>query len=171
MSEVGDWFWHVHHDILLERLIEPEEVRRTYIRENKPEREVATRLRLMAPVLGKVVPPVYWQKADAKRREAYAKWREADAKWREAYAKRWEADAKRREADAKRREADAKRWEAVAKRREADAKWGEAVAKWQEAKAKLGEAYAEWAAIEELHRAECPNCPWNGETIFPEPEP
>ena len=23
-------------------------------------------------------------------------------------------------------------------------------------------------AIEELHRKECPDCPWNGETIFPE---
>src|SRR3972149_3274028 len=25
--------------------------------------------------------------------------------------------------------------------------------------------------MEELHKIECPNCPWNGKTIFPEKEP
>ena len=65
--------------------------------------------------------------------------------WREAYAKWQEADAKWREADAKWREADAKRREAYAKRLSSPS----------------------WKKVEALHRKECPDCPWNGETIFP----
>ena len=192
--KVGDWVWHVHHEILVERLTEPIENRIAYIRWEKPSNEIETRLRLMKPVRGTITPPKYWQEADAKRREAdakwqeayakrreaYAKWQEAYAKWQEAYAKRREADAKWQEADAKWQEAYAKRREADAKRREAYAKWQEADAKWQEADAKRREAYAKWQeadakcqaspswkAVEALHAKECPNCPWDGRTIFP----
>jgi len=40
----------------------------------------------------------------------------------------------------------------------------------------LAKAYAEWAkayaapSVLALHAKECPNCPWNGETIFPPAE-
>ena len=123
MKSEGDWAWHVHHDILLQRLKEPIENRVDYIKSTKPKSEIPIRLRLLRPAKG------------LGKTEAYAKRREADAKWREAYAKRREADAKRREADAKRREADAKL--------QAD------------------------PAVLALHKVQCPDCPWDGKTIFP----
>jgi hypothetical protein len=188
--KVGEPCWHVHHGdgLLFEYLTEPYEVRQQYIRENKPAAEVETRLRLFQPVRGTISPPKYWQEADAKWREAYAKTQEAYAKWQEAYAKRqeayakWqEADAKTQEAYAKWQEADAKTQEAYAKWREADAKTQEADAKWREADAKRREAYAKrqeadakwrsepsWQVVLDLHAKECPNCPWDGKTIFPE---
>ena len=144
MKSEGDWAWHVHHDILLQRLKEPIENRVDYIKSTKPKSEIPIRLRLLRPAKG------------LGKTEAYAKWEEAYAKWEEAYAKRREADAKRREADAKRREADAKWREAYAKRREADAKRREADAKLQADPAVLA-----------LHKVQCPDCPWDGKTIFP----
>jgi hypothetical protein len=130
-AKVGDWVWHVHHEILVEPLTEPIENRIAYIKSYKPPEEVPTRLRLMKPVRGDISPPEYWLKAEAKCQEAYAKWEEAYAKWREADAK------------------------------------------WQEAHAKCQETYAKWLAspswknVEALHAKECPNCPWNGRSIFP----
>jgi len=180
LPKVGDFVWHVHHDILVEPLTEPFENRVEYIRRFKPEHEVETRLRLMRPVRETISPPKYWSEADAKRREAGAKRREADARWSEADAKGKKADAKRREADAKWSETYAKRREADAKWREADAKWSETYAKWREADARWREADAKWREagakwrtepswqkVLDLHATECPNCPWNGETIFP----
>ena len=160
-ASVGDWCWHVHHGdgLLLERLTEPYETRQKYIRENKPPQEVETRLRLFQPVRGKVTPPLYWWEANAKWEEAYAKWQEAHTKWQEAHTKWQEAHAKWQEAHAKWQEANAKWEEAHAKWQEAHTKWREAYAKWQ--------ADPSWKAVEALHAAECPGCPWNGETIFP----
>ncbi len=56
-GQPGELWWHVHHTILCEHLTEPVENRRTCIREEKPEHERETRLRLLRPVLGDV-PPV-----------------------------------------------------------------------------------------------------------------
>ena len=106
------YYWHVHHEILCEPLTEPIQTRIDYIKANKPEYEVETRLRLLKPVQHPESLPKEWKEACAKRDEAYAKWDEAYAKWDEANAKC------------------------------------------------LPE-------IEKLHKEECPNCPWNGETIFP----
>jgi hypothetical protein len=52
--------------------------------------------------------------------------------------------------------------------------WQEAYAKWQEADAKWRKADAKWRSepswqvVLDLHAKECPNCPWDGKTIFPE---
>ncbi len=134
-------YYHVHHEVLFEPLIEAIENRIKYILENKPLNEIETRLRLLKPVRGNIKIPIYCKEAAAKRYKAYAKWKEANAKWREATPKRYKAYAKWAE------------WE------EADAKWKKAYAKW--------ESSPEWKDVEILHKKECPNCPWNGETIFP----
>ena len=105
-----EFFWHIHHTILVEPLTEPLENRVEYIKAEKPKWEVETRLRLMQPVKGRLP-------------ETYVK------AW-EAYVKAWEAYNKAREAYDKAREAC-------------------------------------MPEIEALHSAECLNCPWNGETIFP----
>ena len=43
------WYWHVHHDMLVEQSGNIE-VRKLYIRKNKPKNEVALRLRLLKVV-------------------------------------------------------------------------------------------------------------------------
>ena len=137
-SAVNPLYWHLHHDELFEEVIGSIEERVAYIRSNKPARQVETRLRLMKPV----------RFDTPKLREAFAKWMEADAKWTEAAAKWKEAGAK---------------WT------EADAKWKEAGAKWKEAGAKWMEADAKWKeAVASDHARQCPDCPWDGKTIFPE---
>jgi len=46
-TTVGLYAWHVHHERLVEVLTEPIQARIEYIRRQKPESEVATRLRLL----------------------------------------------------------------------------------------------------------------------------
>jgi hypothetical protein len=99
--KIGDFVWHVHHDKLVEPLTEPFEVRVAYIKANKPEEEIETRLRLMKPVRGHLPILV----------KARAEWVKADAEWDKARAD---------------------------------------------------------PSVLALHAKECPNCPWNGATIFPE---
>jgi hypothetical protein len=83
-----EYYWHVHHERLVEALTEPIENRIAYIKSNKPQTEIETRLKLLHKV----------------------------------------KDVK-----------------------------------------KLKRAFStnDHDAIEKLHRKECPNCPWNGKTIFP----
>ena len=85
---MGDFYWHIHHEILCEVLAEPIENRIRYIRENKPKHEIETRLRLMRPVKHPKRLPSEWKEADQKRKEAYQKWKEAYQKWEEADQKR-----------------------------------------------------------------------------------
>ena len=97
--------WHVHHDVLIEPLTEPIEVRQEYIRRYKPEHEIETRLRLLKPAVGPL-PAAYAKKA----------WAAYDKKAWAAYEKAWAAYA---------------------------------------------------PEIEALHAIECPDCPWDGSSIFP----
>jgi hypothetical protein len=48
----GIFYWHVHHDRLVEELAQPIEKRIEYIRKHKPKHEVKTRLRLLKPAIG-----------------------------------------------------------------------------------------------------------------------
>ena len=49
---------------------------------------------------------------------------------------------------------------------------------WVKARTKWDRAYTKWdralagfmPELEEMHRRECPNCPWDGRTIFPKQE-
>ena len=72
---------------------------------------------------------------------------EACDKAREAYNKAWEACNKAREAYNKAREACDKAWEAYNKA------WEAYITKYE-------------AELEMLHDEFCPDCPWDGETIF-----
>ena len=48
------WYFHIHHDILVEPLTEPIKNRIKFIKENKPKDEIKLRLKLMKPVKGKL---------------------------------------------------------------------------------------------------------------------
>ena len=53
-SDQTDFWWHVHHEKLVEHLTEPVRARINYIKKEKPREEVEIRLRLLKPVLGKI---------------------------------------------------------------------------------------------------------------------
>ena len=48
------WYWHIHHDILLEALTGPLKNRIKYIKNIKPKDEIELRLKLIKPVKGKI---------------------------------------------------------------------------------------------------------------------
>ena len=157
-KEQTQFYWHIHHDILCEPLTEPIENRIDYIKTQKSEAERELRLRLLKPVKGKL--PVKFVKAWeawVKAWEAWVKAREAYDKAGEAYDKAGEAYVKAREAYFKAGEARDKAWEAR------DKAW-EAYDKAWEAYVKAGEACKK--DIKKLHKKECPNCPWDGRSIF-----
>ena len=61
------YYWHLHHDILLESLTEPLKNRINFIKKEKPKNEIKLRLKLFRPFKGKL--PV----KTAKALEAYDK--------------------------------------------------------------------------------------------------
>jgi len=143
------FYWHVHHKVLCEPLTEPIEKRIAFIRMAKPKGEIETRLRLMKPVRGQL--PAGVDKAGA----AYDKASAASIKF-------WDAYIKARAAHDKARAAYGKAGAACDKAGVACDKAGVAYDKARAAYDK---------EIEALHAIECPNCPWDGETIFPEAKP
>src|SRR3990172_7382236 len=139
-------FWHIHHEVLLEWSDDIQE-RIDFIQAEKPKHEVEIRLRLLKPVQG-ALPPKLVKAGDA-RDKAY----DANAKARAAFGKDWDAFVKASVAYAKAGDAFVK-----------------AKAAFVKAKAAYNKAYDECLPqIEALHALECPDCPWNGTTIFPEP--
>ena len=139
------FYWHIHHEVLVEPLTEPLKNRIDYIKKNKPQEEVAVRLKLLKPVVGRLP------------KEVISTW--------EAYGKALEACDKAREAYFKARDAYLKARESYLKAREAYDKVQEACDKVQEAYGKA--LKANMPAIEALHKKECKKCPWDGHSIFP----
>src|SRR3989304_5286619 len=174
-------FWHIHHEVLLEWSDDIQE-RIDFIQAEKPKHEVEIRLRLLKPVQG-ALPPKLVKAGDARDKayDANAKARDAYDKARDAYVKAGDARDKAKAAYAKgghacvkARAAFGKDWDAFVKASVAYAKAGDAFVKakaaFVKAKAAYNKAYDECLPqIEALHALECPDCPWNGTTIFPEP--
>jgi len=103
------YYWHIHHEILVEALTEPLKNRIKYIKENKPKDEIELRLKLIKPVKGKL--PSEFIKADQAfikaiqaREKAWAKESQAWAKESQAFIKAYQAWAKANQAWAKARE-------------------------------------------------------------------
>jgi len=53
-SDATDFWWHIHHEVLVESLTEPLRARINYIKKNKPKDEIELRLKLLTPVLGDI---------------------------------------------------------------------------------------------------------------------
>ncbi len=147
-----EFYWHVHHNVLVEVLTEPLENRTTYIDKHKPLEERKIRKQLLKPVKGQL--PVAVEEAGQtynKTWQAYDEAGRACDKAQEAYGKAGRA------------------WE------EAERAWDEARRAWNEAGRAYEEAGRAWeeaqraylGEIEALHKQECPDCPWDGHTIFP----
>jgi len=135
---MAEFAWHVHHDVLIEPLVQPIEDRIAYIKEHKPEQERERRLRLLKPVKGQLPQPVVAAAAVFNAQKACDKAWEAHIKARTACC----CD-KARETYEKAQEAYDKAWEAY------------------------GKALSDnLPAIKALHEQECPDCPWDGQSIF-----
>jgi len=145
---------------LLEAATEPIENRIAYIRNHKPADEVETRLRLLRPVAGDLPPEL------VEARAALDKAGATHNKARAAYNKAWDAYNKARAAYDKARAAYNKARAAYNKARAA---YNKARAAYNKAWDALNKALADHTGeIEALHRVECPDCPWDGQTIFPD---
>lgn len=49
-GRVGQWYWHIHHMELVEKLDEPLNARIDYVKANKAKNEIATRLKWLTRV-------------------------------------------------------------------------------------------------------------------------
>lgn len=138
------FYWHVHHDILVEWCHNYEE-RASCIRTEKPKHERDIRLRLFRPVKG--ILPQKVQEAKRAYAEAWLACDEAGI----ACDKAWLVyDEARLDYD--------EVWLAYKKAKRA----------YDEARRAYYNAFVTHRTdIETLHTQECPDCPWNGETIFP----
>ena len=130
-------YWHIHHEALVELSSEPIKHRIDYIKKCKPEYERELRLRLLKPVRGKL--PYAVAKALKVFKRAAAFYRKAN----KAYEKNWIDH-------------------------HLNKKYNEAWASQSRALNAFGKTLVDHREeIEVLHARECPDCPWDGYTIFP----
>jgi len=158
------YYWHIHHGVLFEQATEPIKNRIAHIKSDKPECEVALRLRLLKPVKDQkrlIAILTAYKKVEAPAWEAYLK---VEATALEAYEK---AKATASEAYKKAKDSALEAYEKAK---------APALEAYLKAKAPALEAYKKVEAtasakrdkaINTLHAKECPNCPWDGETVFP----
>ena len=132
------YYWHIHHDVLLESSEKIKE-RIRYIIKMKPKKEIPLRLKLIKPIIGQL--PVAMMDADRDLRKA-------EKKFNRMYKVRFGKNVKWT-------------WKHNTDFREASWTLSEAFKKRHHA------YIASMPEIELLHKSECPNCPWDGKTIFP----
>ncbi len=154
--------FHCHHDIVFEFVYNYDE-RVRFILDSKPKGEQELRLRLFKMIPDELIPG-----------KGLPEW-EAYCKAGEVYDKAWEAYCKAGQAYDKTGEAYYKTGEVYRKAGEVYYKAGKAYDKTGEVYYKTGEAYRKaWGAyckkhhkeLEKLHTNLCPDCPWDGKTIF-----
>mgnify|MGYP001583304623 FL=1 len=138
-------YWHIHHDVLAEFAVEPIEERIAFIKAKKPEAEIETRLRLMRPIQHKLSSPDFKEISEAARA-----CRDARAATKEARQKRHTTQG------------------GFDLYREAYELANLASSHYQGYKNALRHPeYPLYKELEALHKLECPNCPWDEDTIFP----
>lgn len=129
-------YWHIHHDILVE-LSDNIEERIEFIKRSKSPEEIPLRLKLLKAVKGKLPKEII---------EACVTYDRAGIaynKARDAYNEIW----------------------MICK--EARVAYDKAEIAYDKARVAYYEVLNNHRAeIEALHAAECPNCPWDGKTIF-----
>jgi hypothetical protein len=146
-------FGLLHHDTAIKYSHDVTE-RVEYVKKNKCQHELATRLRAMVYIAPRLLS-AEWDKASAEYVKAYAEWAKASAKWAKARAE-WA------KASAKWAKARAEYVKAYAEYVKASAKWAKASAKWAKARAEHE------PEINALLSRLVPDCPWDGKKmVFP----
>ena len=84
MKKNKGFFWHIHHHILLEYCYDYKE-RVEAIKEDKPENEIPTRLRLMKPVKAKL--PKEFMKARQEYEKAWQEYEKAGQEYKKTLLK------------------------------------------------------------------------------------
>ena len=151
--------WHVHHNRLVEPLIGSIEERIAYIKERKPKNGRDIRLRLLKPVIGPL-PIIYVEagKAYVEAGKAYGEARKVYGEARKVYIEAVKASGEAGKAYEEAEKASDETWKVY------DEAWKVYDETWKV----YDEAEkASQQSIIELHLNECPNCPWDGKTIFP----
>ncbi len=140
------FYWHIHHDRLCEYTYDINE-RIAYIKSHKPMTEIRERLRLMTPVQHPEKLPLRFRKAAV-----------GCTKARDDYNKAFDAYEK----------TFADHVKALTTYEKARNVYTKACAVFPKAYAAYIKAFTTYATqLEELHKKEHPNCPWDGKTIFP----
>jgi len=173
--KVGAMVQHCHHGWVIEPLTQPPEKRIAYILSDKPIKEQALRLHLFRPVRNAAVDVAQatWDAAlDAARATYNAVIEAAEATYNAAdKAARATCDAavKAARATYATTAVDAAWATYAAADKPAWATYDAAVkAARATYHAAVGPAWVTRdAALDAAHQAECPDCPWNGRTIFP----
>ena len=150
------YYWHIHHEVIAEPTDDIEE-RKEYVRKYKHANEVETRLRLMTPVKAQDTVGKAWKEYNAIWGKARKEYEAIEGKAFEEY----EAivDGKAYE------EYEATDVKAYGEYAEIT---GNAYSEYESIRDKAWDDYI--AKLEDLHKKEHPDCPWNGKTIFPEEE-
>jgi len=130
------FYWHLHHGTLIEPLTEPLKNRIKYIKIFKSAHETREQIDLRLRLIKKVKGKLPREVIEAGK--AYVK------------AQKLYTVASLRDFKSEERKVSNKEWEVFVKARKA--------------KDKALKDYRK--EIELLHAKECPNCPWNGKTIF-----
>ena len=144
------FYWHLHHEVLLEWCHDYDE-RARYTRTNKPESEKILRFKLFKPVKGQL------PKELIRAGQAYEKAWQAFYKTLQTYCKTNKTYNKMR------LQACAKAYYKTQQDHHKAMRTFFNQAKQAYKNALINNA----EFIEKLHSLECPNCPWDGETIFP----
>lgn len=153
---LGKYAWHIHHEVLLERVCCPMQERIDYIKSDKPQHEVATRLHLLRLVQDQDAAAAHDDEVTRLGQERYDRRQEVRA----AYVSTGHARAMGDfyavgTSPSPHTEGDGCEQAYHTALREFQRENDEAV---QAAVDKLNA----------LHKAECdPECPWDGLTIFP----
>lgn len=139
------FYWHIHHNELVEAATKPIENRERFIKRHKAPEEVELRLRLLKPVCGKLPAAVIQAGEDF-------------VKTREDYNSTWETylGTKTRSGFT----SNSEQWNAYERA-------GRAFSSAMSAYYRLTQIHHR-VEIEALHAKECPDCSWDGKTIFPE---
>ena len=165
-NATSGFFWHVHHDLLLEYSGDIQE-RIEYIKTRKPAREIDLRLRLMRPVKGILHPDVV-----ALGLLLYKCSSNGQAELETCQSVRRTINDLYRSINAQLipiKEFDAKLFELTSLYRAA-------LDNYEASMIICNQAYTDYACqiqlhigeLLELHALECPNCPWDGSKIvFP----
>lgn len=138
------FYWHVHHNELMEWCYDYQE-RVYYIRREKPAHEIDTRLRLFQPVRGEL--PQNLAQARQTLDQAWQTYQQALQTYQQAAQTFWQARQT----------------------------FEQALQTFEQALQTYKQAWQTYQQAEQtylpelvaLHAQECPDCPWNGRTIFP----
>ena len=165
--------FHCHHTQLMEWVYDYEK-RVRYIKTQKPVEEQETRLRLFQMIPESKLPHTKEWDAYKKAVNAYKKavnaYKKADASYKKAVNAYDEAGGAYDEAGGAYRKIEDAQEKAEGAYKKAEATYIKAVDPYRKAEGtyeKALKAYCTSLPIEALHERLCPDCPWDGKTIFP----